>query len=150
MANDIKIEQRESQHVACVCEKVPQPVGDIVGRLIGEVWGALERAGVHPISGPYARTIWLPGSDLEVGFPVAEPFSADGRVVAGELPAGRVAVTTHVGPYDQLGPVYNAVRAWIEEQGLAIAGLPWEQYLSDPNETPDPKDWRTEVVFPVR
>ena len=150
MAYEIEVVERERQPVACVREKVPPEIGDLVGRLIGEVWGVLERAGVHPSGGPYARSIWQPEMDVEVGFPVADPVEGEGRVVAGELPGGRAAVTTHAGPYNQLRGAYEAVQAWVAEQGLAIAGAPWETYLTDPNETPDPNDWRTEVVFPVQ
>jgi effector-binding domain-containing protein len=150
VAYEIEVVERERQPVLCVREKVPPEIGDLVGRLIGEVWRYMEGAGVHPSGGPYARSIWQPGTEVEVGFPVAEPVAGEGRVVAAELSAGSVAVTTHVGPYDKLGPAYDAVRGWIAQQGLEIAGLPWEVYLTDPGETPDPNDWRTEVVFPVQ
>ena len=38
----------------------------------------------------------------------------------------------------------------MESQGLASAGAPWESYITDPTEHPDPKDWKTEVCWPVR
>jgi AraC family transcriptional regulator len=32
---------------------------------------------------------------------------------------------------------------------VAAAGAPWETYLTDPAEVPDPAEWRTEVVYPA-
>jgi effector-binding domain-containing protein len=150
MDYDIKLEEREQQPVLCIRETVPAEIGDLVGRLIGEAAAALGPTGAQITGGPYARSIWQPGTSVEVGFYVAADVQGEGRATGDALPAGRFAVTIHTGPYDQLGPAYNAVRDWIAKEGLAIAGVPWEVYLSDPTETPDPSDWRTEVVFPVR
>jgi AraC family transcriptional regulator len=55
----------------------------------------------------------------------------------------------HAGPYDQLKETYAAVERWIEEQGASMGGPPWEVYITDPGDHPDPKDWRTEVYWPI-
>ena len=39
---------------------------------------------------------------------------------------------------------------WMEGQGLVAAGAPWESYVTDPTTVPDPKDWKTEVFWPVQ
>ena len=41
------------------------------------------------------------------------------------------------------------VERWIEEHGYQVAGAPWESYVTDPAEVPDPADWRTEVCWPL-
>jgi AraC family transcriptional regulator len=66
------------------------------------------------------------------------------------LPGGFAAVTMHVGPYDQLSDAYAALEQWIESEGLTRSAAPWESYLTDPAESPDPKDWKTEVFWPVK
>ena len=71
-------------------------------------------------------------------------------VRADTLPGGPAAVTMHVGPYDKLHDAYAALEEWIQGQGLTPAGAPWESYVTDPGEVPDPKDWKTEVYWPVR
>jgi effector-binding domain-containing protein len=38
---------------------------------------------------------------------------------------------------------------WMEAQGFRAAGAPWEAYLTDPAEHPDPADWRTEICWPI-
>jgi len=67
----------------------------------------------------------------------------------GVLPAGPVAIAVHAGPYEQLSDTYAAMERWIEVEGLKVAGAPWESYITDPGQVPDPRDWRTEVCWPV-
>ena len=68
---------------------------------------------------------------------------------ADTLPGGTVAATVHHGPYDRLLDAYAALERWIEAQRLTRAGAPWEVYVTDPAEYPDPRDWRTEVFWPI-
>ena len=65
------------------------------------------------------------------------------------LPAGPVAVTMHIGPYDAMEPAYAALASWVGDRGGQLAGDPWEVY-SDPEQRPDPSTWRTEIVQPYR
>ena len=74
---------------------------------------------------------------------------ADAMVAAAMLPAGPVATTMHIGTYEGLGEAYASVQQWIEVQGLTPGGAPWECYITDPAEYPDPKDWKTEVFWPL-
>ena len=67
----------------------------------------------------------------------------------GILPGGPVALGVHAGPYDQLPETNAAIENWIEANGFRVAGPPWESYITDPGEHPDPADWRTEVYWPL-
>jgi AraC family transcriptional regulator len=73
-----------------------------------------------------------------------------GEVLAENLPGGPAAVTIHSGPYDQLPAAYGALEEWIAANGFHPAGAPWEAYLNDPADHPDPQDWKTEVCWPLR
>ena len=75
--------------------------------------------------------------------------TGEGDVQAGSLPGGPVAVAVHAGPYDQLTETYAALERWIEANGFRIGGAPWESYITDPADHPDPADWRTEVYWPL-
>jgi AraC family transcriptional regulator len=75
--------------------------------------------------------------------------NGQGEVLAETLPGGPAAVTIHSGPYDQLPNAYAAVEEWIAENGLRPNGAPWEAYLNDPADHPNPQDWKTEVYWPV-
>ena len=63
----------------------------------------------------------------------AEPIEVDGRrIVASELPAGEIAVISHVGSYDDLG------HAWGEFMG-GIAGTGAMTVLSHEGSGPNPE-----------
>ena len=67
-------------------------------------------------------------ADLEVGFPTLRTVEATGDVHAASLPGGRVARVVHAGSFDGLGPAWERLRGWIDEQGLkageTLGGLP--------------------------
>ncbi len=65
---------------------------------------------------------------VEVGVLVRAPFSAEGPVIASELPAGEVATATHRGDYAQLGVTHDAVRDHVAAHGREAAGPRWEIY----------------------
>ena len=65
------------------------------------------------------------------------------------LPAGRAVVVVHVGPYDTLEATYGRLLEWVAAQGMELATGMWEEYLSDPEQEPDPATWRTRIVAPV-
>ncbi len=73
----------------------------------------------------------------------------DGDVLAETLPSGPAAVTVHSGPYDQLQAAYAALEEWIAANGFHPDGAPWETYLNDPADHPNPEDWKTEVFWPL-
>lgn len=76
--------------------------------------------------------------------------NGEGEVLAETLPAGPAAVTLHSGSYDQLPAAYAAIEQWIAAHGYKPGGAPWEAYLNDPSDHPDPKDWKTEVYWPLK
>ena len=87
---------------------------------------------------------------LDVGVPVTgQHGTTDGDIKGATLPGGPAAFTTHVGPYDKLPEAVTALQQWITQQGLTASGGPWESYITDPGQYPDPKDWKTEVFWPV-
>jgi len=82
---------------------------------------------------------------LQMGTSIAAPPRGE-RVV--EVPAGRVAVTRHVGPYEEAGLADFALHAWAEERGLEPAGPLREIYRNDPAQVP-PEALETDVLLPV-
>lgn len=123
--------------------------------MLAECFGALfshgMRAGLAIAGVPTARFLGMgPGLwTVQAVLPLAAPAAAQEPMQAGVLPGGPVAVAVHAGPYEQLSDTHAAVERWIEAEGLKVAGAPWESYLTDPGEYPDPQTWRTEVCWPL-
>jgi effector-binding domain-containing protein len=121
--------------------------------VLGYVFQHAQSSGTALAGQPFTRYIdWGPGLlTIEAGMPVAAHTggSPAGDVRAETLPGGLVATTTHTGPYDKLNEAHAAVQQWIEAERLTPAGAPWEIYVTDPADFPDPKDWKTEIVWPL-
>jgi effector-binding domain-containing protein len=90
--------------------------------------------------------LYLDAGLVEVGAEVSEPFAGNDRVHCSQLPAGRVATTTHFGPYPRLGDAHSEIRQWCADHGHSLAGICWEIY-GHWNESwnTDPSKIRTDV-----
>jgi effector-binding domain-containing protein len=73
--------------------------------------------------------------NTDFGVQVARRFEPQGNVRCIETPAGEVARTVHVGPYDRLVDTHHAVHAWCAAHNRKIAQASWEIY-SDCNHDP--------------
>ncbi len=129
---------------------VPE-MGDKMGAAFGQVMQYVAQAGAQ-IAGPaigYYEQLGDERFDVHAGFIVAAPIEGDGTVLPFELPAGKVATTMHVGPYETLPEAYAALAEQTKALGAEIEmGAPmWEEYLSGP-ETP-PEQTQTLVYWPI-
>ncbi len=122
---------------------------------LAECFGKLFAHGAQkglPMAGwPLCRYISMgPGLwTIEPAMPLAAAANGEGEMQPGVLPGGPVALGIHSGPYEGLPQTNAAIERWIEANGFKVAGAPWEQYVTDPGEHPDPADWRTEVYWPL-
>lgn len=148
----IEVHELPEQHTAVVRHRIPMAQVSRIPEWIGHTMEAVQRAGQKPTGVPFLRPFSMDADamDIEVGWPVPEPFSGDGEVRASSLPGGPAAVASYRGPYDQIGPTYEAILSWCRAHGRDIAGPPWESYFTDPNEEPDQTQWRTDVHFPLK
>jgi effector-binding domain-containing protein len=146
-----------------IAEMTPEPVAgvrgtyriadlaEVMGREFGRIMVAIAAQGARPAGS--ALTIyhgWTEDEvDAEIAFTIEGDFVPQEDVKPGTLPGGRVATTVHVGPYDQLGEAYEAIQRHAEANGLALAELMWERYLTDPAVEPDLNKHVTEVFWPL-
>jgi AraC family transcriptional regulator len=155
MAYSIEKKELSPQPVLVVRRRVkPTEIAATLAEVLQQVFLYAQRTGTALAGQPFTRYLdWGPGLlTIEAGMPVAavrRDISGEAGILGDELPGGPVAATTHAGPYDKLPEAHAAVQVWIEAQGLATAGAPWECYVTDPADYPDPKDWKTEVFWPL-
>lgn len=152
MKYDVSERSLDPQPVLVVRRRIKRSdISKTLGEMLGTVFLHTQRAGAVLVGQPFTRYLeWGPGLvSIEAGLPVAARIEGEGNVLAEALPGGRAAVTTHHGPYEQLFDAHAAVQQWIEEKGLRARGSPWEVYLTDPADEPDPKNWRTDVLWPI-
>jgi AraC family transcriptional regulator len=159
------IEKRElsPQPVLIVRRRVKRSeIAATIGEALPHVFAYAVQRGIALAGLPFTRYVEMgpglitmepgmcvaPGAEIRSD-PAASQTSAEPEVVSAMLPGGLVASTIHTGPYDQLPNAYAAIQEWVESHGSTPSGAPWESYLTDPAEHPDPKDWKTEVCWPI-
>jgi AraC family transcriptional regulator len=154
MAHAITKKEVAPQPVLVATRRVkPAEIATTLAQALGCVFAHAQEQGFMLAGPPFTRylekgpELWT----IEAGLPVAAHVAASpsGDVRGENLPGGLAATTTHAGSYDQLDQAHAAIRQWIEAEGLTAAGAPWESYITDPGDYPDPKDWRTEIFWPL-
>jgi AraC family transcriptional regulator len=122
-----------------------------IGECLGAAFAYAQASGCAVAGYPFVRYAALGAGllTIEGGCPVAVPAPGSGDIEAGTLFGGPVVVALHAGPYDELHATYAAMERWMEANGHRAAAAPWESYLTDPGEHPNPADWRTEIYWPI-
>ena len=128
---------------------------------VGNVWGKLMAwAGPRGLIGPQTTMIGLVHDDPEVSPPekirydacltVTAELEPEGDVGVQEIAAGEYAVTTHHGPYEQLGTSYARLCGqWLAQSGRELRSAPgFEVYRNSPMNTP-PADLLTDIHLPL-
>ena len=153
MAYSITKKELAPQAVLIVRRRVKRSeIAATIGEVLPKIFVYAQQNGIALAGLPFTRYVEMgPGLiTMEPGMRVTSPGAAgQGEVIADALPGGPAATTIHAGPYDKLSEAYAAIEHWMDTEGLVAAGAPWESYLNDPADYPDPKDWKTEIFWPV-
>ena len=126
-------------------------IGRAFAPAVSELLAAMREQGIAPAGPLFSYHLKMPGAvfDMEIGFPVDADVQASGRVVAGALPALRVARTIYRGPMEGLGSAWGELNAWIAHNALATQSFIWENYLVGPGDTAQASAWQTELNWPL-
>ena len=139
------------------CRVTRSEIAKTIGEVLPRIFAYAQQHGIALAGLPFTRYSEMSHGlmTMEPGMRIAAPAAAPAQaadesgVVMDALPGGPAATTLHQGPYDTLSEAYAAIERWIEAEGLTAGGAPWESYLTDPGEYPNPQDWKTEVVWPI-
>lgn len=120
-----------------------------IGAAFEELHAALERAGIRPAGQDgalYSETFFTEGAGQVVAFVPVDTLALEKAIDSGrsrglELPATRVAVMLHEGPFDDLDQTYGALGTVVNELGLGADGPIREVYVADD---------QAEICWPVR
>jgi AraC family transcriptional regulator len=145
-------QQYPGQPILLIRRTIPRPqLQPTLSECFGKLFGHGHKAGLPIAGGPVARYLSVGSGPwtVEAAMPLAVATTGAGEMESGTLPAGPVAVAIHAGPYEQLSETYAAIENWMAANGARAGGAPWESYVTDPGQHPDPADWRTEVYWPL-
>jgi len=155
MPYEVEVKELPPQQVAGVKRRTSMAtIGSTIQQGFVTLMSTMGKAGIAPAGPPFIVYLDVfdreSDGDIEICIPVAGPFTGEGDVYGTVVGGGPVASTVHRGSYDQIGTAYQTLTAWIQEHGRQIVGPSREVYLTDPQRTPDPADYVTEIVFPIR
>jgi AraC family transcriptional regulator len=155
----------EPQRVLLARRRVKRSeIAATIGAVLTDVFQYAQQHGRAIAGHPFTRYIEFGAGlvTLEPGMKIVESappaafnsasstaVSATDAVVEEVLPGGPVMTTIHIGPYDTLPDAYAALESWMDSHEIQRAGAPWEYYITDPTDVPDPKDWKTEIFWPI-
>ena len=96
----VVLEDRKPQPVLSIRATVRiDELAERHGESLRELWRSMQTCGVTAAGPPFVRyhTEGQTETDVEVGIPVADAVSGEGRTTAGELPGGAAISTWHIG-----------------------------------------------------
>lgn len=146
-----EIVERPTQTTLSVRGRIPvQGLPQFFAQAYAAIVQYLGELDQQPAGPPYAAyyNAEMQDLDVEAGFPVSGPLPGRGDIRGGQLPGGQAASCVHVGPYDQIGPAYDALARYVQAQERTTRGVVYEIYLSDPAQTPL-HQLRTQIVLPL-
>lgn len=149
----IERRQTTAQPILYIRRRLPRTqLQSMFAECFGKLFTHGHQAGLAIAGWPLARYVSMgPGLwTVDAAMPLASPAPPSGEMQAGELYAGPVAFAVHSGLYELLPETNAAIERWIEANGFEVGGPPWESYVTDPAQHPDPKDWKTEVHWPLK
>lgn len=127
-------------------------IGVALGVAYGKLSGYITASGLKQAGPPVA--IYLSEADGELGIDAGIPVEHAEVTPAAPMRVGRtfegIAVkATHRGDYSGLPAAREQVRAYLAAAGLVADGPMWEQYASDPGNTP-PAELITNIFVPIK
>ena len=88
--------------------------------------------------------------EMVCAFPVDEKAKVPSKYKIQSVPAGKAVKAVHRGDYSKMMATHMQINEYIEGKKLAMAGAPWESYLTDPMIEKDTAAWVTEIYYPVQ
>lgn len=81
---------------------------------------------------------------------LSEDIKPDGEIQSKKIEGGKYAKFLHIGEYEKLKSMYDAIGEWIVQSGSEVRDLPmFEKYLDVDPRNVVPKDLRTEIYVPI-
>ena len=148
----VDLDELVERHVASVCTSIDRHrLRRTIAVLHELVMDAVGEQGLAP-AGPLFTRYHRLGEvvTLEAGIPLAQPIEPLGVVAASVLPGGPALRARHVGGREQLPQRCPELERYCSIHGMRAAGPPWECYIIDGRDTPDEREWVTEIYLPVR
>jgi DNA-binding transcriptional MerR regulator len=154
MVNQVQVRSVAPVRVASVREVTEDYTG--IEKLCVELEEYLAQHNVKPVDQLIVLYHELDGTeykesdvDQEACLPIADDLPESDRIKVRVLPAIETAATiVHVGPWEGLVEVYEAMGTWIETNGYNVVG-PSRDRVINAEPVDDPSRYSCEIIFPI-
>jgi DNA-binding transcriptional MerR regulator/effector-binding domain-containing protein len=120
---------------------------------LGELHATVRAQDLHaigPSGGIYGSELFQHGrGEVTVFIPAGGIVRSIGRVAPFVVPAAELAVLIHYGSPADFDITYGELGAYATMHEISIEGPLREYYLVDANQTPNPREWKTEIGWPI-
>ncbi|MBY8983007.1 MAG: GyrI-like domain-containing protein [Candidatus Lokiarchaeota archaeon] len=129
-----------------------EELSEKIGKNMQEIFQYIFKNGATPRGPPVAIFYKVDKKeiDVELGVPIVAPIKEKGKFKLSTTPGGKSAFTLYIGPYEKIDPAYNAIKNWVKDNGYEGTDIWWEVYCTNPQENPNPNDWKTEVYYQLK
>lgn len=149
----IQVKTLESYPVLTIREKTTtDKIEETLGKLYGELMAELNKQALEQEGMPFATYHeWNPPTcDVEAGIATKSLGKKTARVAAYETGTKEVVYLSHFGSYESTEASHIRLNEWMAENNREAAGPPFEVYVTDPGEEPDPAKWQTDIYYPLK
>jgi effector-binding domain-containing protein len=147
----VKISEIDAQQVLFIKDSSDASgIGLKLAEMYGELMAYISNKKIEIAGHPYAAFYnWDPAKPFvfDAGIPVRSPIQGEGRVEAGEIPAGKVILAPFYGPYEKTGEMHVTIQKYLELKKMSYTGPPWEVYVTDPKTETDTSKWLTLIYY---
>lgn len=152
---EVSMKDEKSVLALCARTKVPlEEIGQAMFRLYGLIFECMGKNGIEPAGAPftlyYGEEEVMTEFDMEACVPISEDITCEGEVECKTIEGGTMAGTIYKGPYEGLKNIYDELMKWVSENAYVPTGPAKEVYLVGVNDTENPSEFVTEILFPVR
>jgi|SRR5437867_1508665 len=152
---EVQVTPMTVAYVAASCSKDHQEIAKTIGASYAQVGKFMASHKLKQASAPITiDTRWDDsGYGFDAAIPVdrapAAPIPADSPVKVKQTYSGKALKAVHTGPYVNLETTFRKLRAYAATHGYEAAAPPWDEYVSDPGNTPEVQ-LITHIFLPVK
>ena len=142
-------------YVSATSSKDEQEIARTIGASYATVGKFMATRKLKQAAAPITiNTKWADtGYEFDAAIPVDHApeaeVPADSPVQVKQTYSGKALKVVHKGPYREMDATYEKLMAYVAAHGYETAAPPWDEYVSDPGDTPEP-ELLTFIFMPVK
>ncbi|MEZ5198874.1 MAG: GyrI-like domain-containing protein [Bacteroidales bacterium] len=145
-------EVKQMNALAIRSECTADNIANEMGMAFGAIMQYIDEGGANIAGAPFS--IWYKWEDeimvFDNAIPVNSKMKGNDKINPIVTYQGKVANVSHTGDYSTTQYSWLALEEYVKANGYETNGDPWETYITDPQNEPNPNNWVTELNWPIK